>query len=145
MEGVGTSGPSDERTDCPDGAEKWLSPRKETGGGGVFCAGAKAPKTLSKSLCGPCAKPEGDMALSGAGDLRKKGFVDWLVVDAAGLPTAGVECCCGGLLGGSSAALLNSSISPLILSRSPSLVVSCFLLIETIPFCCRASVRIFSS
>jgi hypothetical protein len=81
---VGTSGPSDERTDCPDGTENdgpgfWFeeSGRKEMGGA-AFWAGAKEPKTLSKSLCGPSrANPEGDMVFSvgGAGDLRKKGLV----------------------------------------------------------------------
>ena len=91
---MGTSGPSDERTDWPDGTEKlgpWFS-RKDTGGA-ALCGVPNEPKTLSKSLWGPSrAKPEGDMVFSAAGwgVLRKNGLVLWLVVEAAGLTTAGV-------------------------------------------------------
>jgi hypothetical protein len=80
---VGTSGPSLERTEGPDGAEKvgiwfWLSVRKDVGGT-VLCGDANVlPKTLSKSPRGVSReKPEGDIVLSveGCGDLRKNGFV----------------------------------------------------------------------
>ena len=80
----------------------------------------------------------------------KKGFVA-LMVDGAGLTTGGgleafaAAAAAARVLVSSSMLLFSSSASAFSFSRSLSFVASCFLLIATSPFCCRASDLSFSN
>lgn len=141
------------------------SARNETGGGGVEPGGGakEGPKRLSNALrwsfeiageMGRLSLPLDPVAVR-----LKNGFVFWLIVDSAGVETWGGGVETAGTAAAAAAAVAvavaaaapasgaglaadslsesfeRSSISPRILSCSPSTVASCFLFIATRPFC----------